>query len=245
MGGTAAIVVAAPYGPGARSSLYWTHVAGRPLAAWSLDVFAQSTLIDEIVLATPPRHLRAASDLIARVPHPRVHPVVVDPSMRSLADIVRTALAAISPQRTIVIVHDATQPLLRPEVLAESLTTVDDETAVVTGVPVTDTIKVVDAARNVQSTPDRAGIWQLQPTMIFPRRPLEEGLSAAEHSGPAHSLSGGADLERVLILCRVRRRHIVRAGDEDLVVRSVKDLALAAERLRGQGTGRSRQEAQG
>jgi 2-C-methyl-D-erythritol 4-phosphate cytidylyltransferase len=244
MGGTAAIVVAAHYGPGARSSPYWTHVAGRPLAAWSLDVFAQSSLIDEIALAMSPRHLRAASDVIAHLPHSCIHPVVVDPGTRSLAGIVRTALAAISPQRTIIVVHDAAQPLLRPTVLAESLTVVDDETAVVAGVPVTDTIKVVDAARDVQSTPDRSGIWQLLPTMICPRGPLEEGLTVAEDSGFAHIQSGGTDLEHVLLLCRVRRRHIVRAGDEDLVVRSVKDLALAAERLRGQGTRQWRQDAQ-
>ena len=45
--------------------------------------------------------------------------------------------------------------------------------AAIAAVPAKDTIKVVDATRQVTSTPDRSGLWQVQTPQVFRRDLLE------------------------------------------------------------------------
>ena len=81
---------------------------------------------------------------------------------------VRNGLAAVPAEATIVCVHDAARPLASGELFAAVVQAVRaGADAAIPAVPVTDTIKVVDAAGAVVATPDRATLVAVQTPQAF------------------------------------------------------------------------------
>lgn len=81
---------------------------------------------------------------------------------------VRAGLAAVPGGADIVCVHDAARPLASVELFAAVVAAVvDGADGAVPAVPVTDTIKVVDEAGRVVSTPDRASLVAVQTPQAF------------------------------------------------------------------------------
>ena len=81
---------------------------------------------------------------------------------------VRAGLAAVPAAATIVCVHDAARPLASPVLFDAVVAAVHGGAdAVVPAVPVTDTIKVVDAAGTVVATPDRTTLVAVQTPQAF------------------------------------------------------------------------------
>ncbi|MET0578568.1 MAG: 2-C-methyl-D-erythritol 4-phosphate cytidylyltransferase [Ilumatobacteraceae bacterium] len=81
---------------------------------------------------------------------------------------VRAGLAAVPAAATIVCVHDAARPLASPALFAAVVAAVrKGADAVVPAVPVTDTIKVVDAGGVVTATPDRTTLVAVQTPQAF------------------------------------------------------------------------------
>jgi 2-C-methyl-D-erythritol 4-phosphate cytidylyltransferase len=86
---------------------------------------------------------------------------------------VRAGLSAVPATIEIVCVHDAARPLASRELYRRVIAAVDaGAAAAVPGIPVTDTIKVVDAGGVVVSTPDRAALVAVQTPQAFRARDL-------------------------------------------------------------------------
>lgn len=93
---------------------------------------------------------------------------------------VRAGLAAVPPGVDIVCVHDAVRPLASAELYERVIAAVvDGADAAVPAMPVTDTIKVVDAAAGVVQTLDRSTLVAVQTPQAFRR----DRLVAAHASG--------------------------------------------------------------
>lgn len=81
---------------------------------------------------------------------------------------VRNGLAAVPPEATVVCVHDAARPLATPELFAAVVAAIAaGADAAVPALPVTDTVKVVDADGTVVSTPDRSSLVAVQTPQAF------------------------------------------------------------------------------
>ena len=81
---------------------------------------------------------------------------------------VRAGLAAVPAEATVVCVHDAARPFATVALYAAVIGAVcEGADGAIPGVPVTDTIKVVDARRHVVETPDRAGLVAVQTPQAF------------------------------------------------------------------------------
>lgn len=88
----------------------------------------------------------------------------------SRSESVRAGLAAVPSEATVICVHDAARPLASAELFAAVIAAVTGDTGVDGAVPavaVTDTIKVVDGAGRVVSTPDRASLVAVQTPQAF------------------------------------------------------------------------------
>lgn len=84
------------------------------------------------------------------------------------AESVRAGLAHVPADATIVCVHDAARPLASAALFAAVIDAVAaGAAAVVPGVPVVDTIKVVDGTGRVVATPDRATLVAVQTPQAF------------------------------------------------------------------------------
>lgn len=88
---------------------------------------------------------------------------------------VRRGLAAVPSEATIVCVHDAARPFASEHLYKEVIAAVaGGADGAVPGIPVTDTIKQVNAEGMVLGTPDRAGLVAVQTPQAFRASVLRE-----------------------------------------------------------------------
>ena len=147
--------------------------------------------------------------------------VVIGGADRAAA--VEAGLAALQPDDGILLVHDVARCLAPPELFARVIGAVRaGDPAVVPGLPVIDTVKVVDAHGRVLDTPDRESLRGIQTPQGFRREVLE-----AAHAGGDSATDDAGLVERA-------GGHVrVVAGDlRALKITSPLDLAVAAALLR-------------
>ena len=107
---------------------------------------------------------------------------------------VLAALSCLAPEVDTVLVHDAARPLAPVELIeAVARAVADGAPAVVPGLPVTDTIKRVDAGRRVVETPAREQLRAIQTPQGFSRALLEQA-----HRSAAASVTDDAGLVELL-----------------------------------------------
>lgn len=127
------------------------------------------SLGDERVIDRSARIARAATDgVVLVVPPSDVAREGGRPGGATRSASVRSGLAAVPDDVEIVCVHDAARPGATGELYRRVIDAVDaGATAAVPGVPVADTIKIVDAEGNVVATPARATLRAVQTPQAF------------------------------------------------------------------------------
>lgn len=151
------VVVAAGSGARFGAAKQFERLGDRRVVDWALD--AAQAASSGVVLVVPPD--------LAVTDEPRADVVVPGGTTRSAS--VRAGLAAVPPEADVVVVHDAARPLA-PVALFESVVraVVDDGAdAAVPGVPVSDTVKRVDAGGAVVETVDRSSLVAVQTPQAF------------------------------------------------------------------------------
>jgi 2-C-methyl-D-erythritol 4-phosphate cytidylyltransferase len=108
------------------------------------------------------------------------------------AESVRNGLAAVPAEATIVCVHDAARPLASPALFASVVEAVaGGADGAIPAVPVTDTVKVVDAAGVVVDTLDRTTLVAVQTPQAFRADVLRRA-----HAGGPEATDDAALVER-------------------------------------------------
>ncbi|MFA4943632.1 MAG: IspD/TarI family cytidylyltransferase [Lentisphaeria bacterium] len=100
-------------------------------------------------------------------------------------DSVAAGVAALPPAVRHVAVQDGARPLTSAELFLACAESARRHGSGVAARPVTDTIKVADAAGLVLATPDRASLWAAETPQVFRRDWLEDGLRSARARGVA------------------------------------------------------------
>jgi 2-C-methyl-D-erythritol 4-phosphate cytidylyltransferase len=203
MGWTVAIVPAAGRGDrlGAGAPKALRHLAGAPLLAHAVRGLAAASCVRLVVVAAPPTDAPAVRDLLAH--HvPGVDTVVVPGGVSRTAS-VAAALAALPPQADVVLVHDAARPLTPPALIdAVEAAVREGADAVVPGLPVPDTIKMVDEAGSVLGTPPRAALRAVQTPQGFRRYVLDRAYAQVAESAEEATDDAGL-VERLGVQVRV------------------------------------------
>jgi 2-C-methyl-D-erythritol 4-phosphate cytidylyltransferase len=160
---TVAIVPAAGRGErlGTAGPKAMVSIHGLPLVAHAVRGLLDAGRARHVVVAAPPDHVIEVSAAVSNFA-----PVSVVPGGQDRAESVRLALAAALdavPGARIVLVHDVAHALA-PAALVRNVTdaVAAGHPVVVPVVPVTDTVKRVDAAGVILSTPDRTGLRSVQ-----------------------------------------------------------------------------------
>lgn len=182
-GRTAALVPAAGrgerLGPGTPKAL--RELAGQPLLVHAVRSLLDARVVDLIVVAAPAEHVEDVRGMLDSQDLPGDIAVVTGGDTRQ--ESVAHALIALPTDVDVVLVHDAARPLVPPEVTARVVAAVrDGHTAVVPGLRVADTIKVVDTKSDVVSTLDRDQLRAIQTPQGFDRDTLRMAHAAAEDS---------------------------------------------------------------
>lgn len=149
---------------------------GRPILGHTLDVFHRCDAVDEIVLVLPQDEIEAARHQLLS-DAPKVKQVVAGGRQRQ--DSVRNGFQALSADTDIVVVHDGVRPFVTPEMIGASVTAARECGAVITAVPLSDTIKKVNKEDFVERTVDRDGLWRVQTPQTFQYAVLKDAFARA------------------------------------------------------------------
>ncbi|MFT4189074.1 MAG: 2-C-methyl-D-erythritol 4-phosphate cytidylyltransferase [Aeromicrobium sp.] len=192
-------------------------LAGRSVLAHSVAAFADSPLIDQVVIVTG-EGSRAEAERIAQG-EPKVAAVVAGGATR--AESTRQGLAAVpDDEDALVLVHDAARPLVSAEVIARVVAALDDYDAVTVGVDCVDTTVEVDAGGRIVATPDRARLRRVQTPQGF-----RAGLLRRAHAAVAAAHTDDCSVVRAAF---PETPILVVPGDEDnLKITRAGDLAVA------------------
>jgi 2-C-methyl-D-erythritol 4-phosphate cytidylyltransferase len=170
-------------------------LGGRPMVEWSLDVLRE--VCDRVVVAVPPD---------------RVEPPDFVAGGATRSESVRNALDA-APEASVVVVHDAARPLVTVELVRRCLEALEGFDGAIAAVPVTDTVKVVEAGEVIR-TPDRGRLWAAQTPQVFRADVLRRATGDATDDASLVEAIGG----------RVR---VVEGTPENLKVTTALDARIA------------------
>lgn len=163
---TAAVVLAAGQGSRMKSDVHKQYLLlkGRPVLYYSLKAFEDS-FVDEIVLVTGAGETSyCRKEIVEKYGLRKVSRIVEGGRERYHS--VFCGLQALD-DCGYVFIHDGARPFITGEILERAYEAVQKENACVVGMPVKDTIKLVDEDRYADSTPRRDRMWLIQTPQVF------------------------------------------------------------------------------
>jgi len=146
-------------------------IHGRPVFSFSLSVLAACPGVQEIALVVPPEILdgfRAQWDAVLALPCP-VH-VVAGGQRRQ--DSVKNGVNALfsgtsGPEPELLAIHDAARPGISRDMVLRLLDAARHYGAAIPGIPVSDTLKRVNADGEILETVDRKGVVAVATPQVF------------------------------------------------------------------------------
>ena len=152
-----------------------------PILVHTVRVFQADEDVLEIVIVGSAADLGEIRELVERYRLDKVHKICQGGALRQ--DSVRSGVLALSPAIRRVVVHDGARPLLTLQDFRHFLEASVGLPAAITGIPVKDTIKQVDADGDVRSTLPRELLRAVQTPQIFERTLLEDAHEKAAAAG--------------------------------------------------------------
>jgi 2-C-methyl-D-erythritol 4-phosphate cytidylyltransferase len=169
----------------------FVRVAGATLIEHAVTRAFEAADTTQIVIVAPASHLREAGALVSD--HSRAGDVTVVAGGAERTHSVSAGLAALREDVDVVLVHDAARCLAPADLFDRLVASVRaGHDAVVPGLPVTDTIKQVDAQGRVVATPERSSLRAIQTPQAFRRVVLTQahasGLEATDDAALVEGL---------------------------------------------------------
>lgn len=164
---SAAIILAAGKGlrMGTDVPKQYMILEGQPVIYYSLAAFDNSK-IDEMVLVAAKEEMSYVKELLAAYSFQK--PLLLVAGGEERYHSVYQGLLALKDRNIKkVLIHDGARPMLTEIMINDILGQLDDHPAWIVGVPVKDTIKVLNEQQEVMHTPNRERLWQVQTPQSF------------------------------------------------------------------------------
>ncbi|MBQ8663870.1 MAG: 2-C-methyl-D-erythritol 4-phosphate cytidylyltransferase [Eubacterium sp.] len=161
-----AIVLAAGKGSRMKSDIpkQFLEIDGKPVLYYSLRVMEDS-FIDEVVLVTGTDQVAyCKTEIVERYGFSKVSKVVAGGAER-YHSVYQGLLAC--EDADYVYIHDGARPFISQQIMNNARANVEQYQACAAGMPVKDTIKIVDASGFAVETPQRSLVWQVQTPQVF------------------------------------------------------------------------------
>lgn len=137
-----------------------------PVLYYSLAAFDKSS-VDEIILVVNENDIEyLKNNILGQYPLEKPVHVVTGGEERYLS--VYNGLKEIT-EGDYVLIHDGARPFITTEMIEEIIVNLKEHPACAVGVPVKDTIKIVDTTGTIVETPDRSMVWAIQTPQAFSR----------------------------------------------------------------------------
>jgi 2-C-methyl-D-erythritol 4-phosphate cytidylyltransferase len=184
-------VVIAAAGRGRRMGLdinkQYIELHGRPILAMTIQKFETCGCIDEIVIAANENEIEyCKSNIVEKFGFTKVRALA--PGGKTRQQSVYNGLCRVSPDCSIVLIHDGARPFIQQESIISCINAAGIYGAACAAVPVKDTVKLAGADGFVERTIDRSGLWQIQTPQAFDyrlimdahRKALSEGFDGTD-----------------------------------------------------------------
>ncbi|MBQ7708109.1 MAG: 2-C-methyl-D-erythritol 4-phosphate cytidylyltransferase [Lachnospiraceae bacterium] len=129
----------------------------------------------------------------------------------------------------IVLIHDGARPFVTDKMIDDAISTVKECGACTVGVPVKDTIKVVDENGFGVDTPDRKTLWQIQTPQGFKIKIIKEAYEAMfdeqkNNAGTNHNIT---DDTMLVELYKGVRSKVIFGAYENIKITTPEDVETA------------------
>jgi 2-C-methyl-D-erythritol 4-phosphate cytidylyltransferase len=214
-----AVIVAA--GRGERLGLdrpkAFANLRDRPLLAESLERLEASDWIDAIVVAAPPGWEEPVILLAEELGCGKVVESVTGGETRAAS--VRAAIAKVSDEAAVILVHDAARPVVPEEVIERLLTALNEGwDGAIPVVPLADTVKRIEREQVVE-TVDREGIALAQTPQAFIATAVRDAASADSEATDCSALVEVRGGRVKAVPGDARLAKVTEPGDLELVER--------------------------
>jgi 2-C-methyl-D-erythritol 4-phosphate cytidylyltransferase len=140
-------------------------LSGKPLIAWTLLAAEASRHIKWIGVIAQPDDWEDFQGILTSLPLSKPVELILGGETRQ--ESVYNGLQALPDRADRVLIHDGARCLATPGLFDRCAEAIQTCPGLIAAVPVKDTIKVVDEAGVIQSTPDRSQLWAAQTPQGF------------------------------------------------------------------------------
>lgn len=154
------------------------EISGKTVLERTVEIFSKADCIDEIIVVCRENDLDDFEKVLSD------YDLSYCFGGATRQESVKNAVATIEDgECDLIVIHDGARPLITQKEIADTVKLAKDKGAAAVGVPVKDTIKVVDSEMKIVDTPDRSALISIRTPQIFAFDMYKEALSLAEKQG--------------------------------------------------------------
>lgn len=154
------------------------EINGKTVIERTVEVFSKSDLIDEIIVVCRESDFDSFEKVLSG------YELSYCFGGKTRQESVMNAVETIEEDECgLLIIHDGARPLITEREIADTVKSAKEYGAAAVGVPVKDTIKVVNGDMRITDTPDRASLISIRTPQIFDFKIYKEALALAVEQG--------------------------------------------------------------
>ena len=161
------VIVAA--GTGSRMNMginkQFIKLEGKEIIAYTIEKFYNNSNIEDIVVVVKEDESEFFKKEILEKYNFKNVKIAYGGKERQ--DSVYNGLKLLDEKCDVVLIHDGARPFVSDKIIDKSIEEAKEHKAIVVGVPVKDTIKVIDNDKNLVDTPNRSVLWAVQTPQTF------------------------------------------------------------------------------
>lgn len=217
-----AIILAAGQGKRMNSSIpkQYLMLEDRPVLFYAIQAFEKAACIDEIILVVGRDQIDYCTQkIVNKYNFQKVKKIIPGGKERydSVYCGIKEALDADN-----IFIHDGARPFVTEKNIEDTLKCVQVHGACVLGVPVKDTIKIVDRDNIIVQTPDRAYVWAIQTPQVFKKDIILEAYDKLSVSNVSNITDDAMVVEQMLGL----QVKVVEGSYENIKITTPDDLRV-------------------
>ncbi|MCK9444821.1 MAG: 2-C-methyl-D-erythritol 4-phosphate cytidylyltransferase [Tissierellaceae bacterium] len=211
---------------GSKINKQFIAIGSKPILAHAVEKFERCRYIDEIIIVSKEEEIEyCRKEIVRKYRFNKVINIVRGGKERQ--DSVYNGILALDEKSDIVLIHDGARPFVKIENIEDSIKCAADHGACVVGVPVTDTIKVVNEHRSIDNTPQRSLLWAAQTPQSFYKDTILKAYEKAQIDGFL-----GTD-DSSLVERMGHEVKMVMGSYENIKITTPEDIILGESLIRG------------
>lgn len=235
---TAAIVLCAGSGKrmGSDTKKQFMEIGSKPIIYYAIKAFEDSS-VDEIVIVTGEEDIDyVKKEIVEKYGFTKISCIVAGGKERYNS--VFNGLKAVelnNPEENLyVLIHDGARPFVDNDIISRAIKAVKEHGTAVVGMPVKDTIKVVDANDFVVDTPNRSTLWQIQTPQCFDLKLIYDAYSKLIEDEEAGRLNGINVTDDAMVVEKYTSKNVklVKGSYENIKITTPEDMSVAEALLK-------------